>query len=311
MPTIKQLRVVEAIGRLGSATEAASDLFVSQPAVSHALKGLERKLEVELFHRESGGMRPTPEGERLIRAARLILSELGAAREDITEMAKGAQGTIRIATECYTSYHWLPGVIHAFQNEFGHEGVDVVPMALDDPTSALASGAIDLAILHTPPGSSRYHTEALFADELVLVTAPDHRLSRRGWIAPEDLEGERLLFHSDPLESVLMRKFLGPTDVQPSRIIELRLTEAVLSGVKSGLGVTTLATWAVRPAADRGEVATARLGQSGISRTWYAAIRHADRKRVSLDSLVTLLKKDALGGLIRGGPVPGASAQAF
>lgn len=297
MTTLKQLRVVEAIGRLGSATEAADELYVSQPAVSHALRGLEGKLGVDLFHREPKGMRPTPEGERLIRAARAVLAELSAAHEDIEQLAEGVSGTIRIATECYTSYHWLPGVLRRFQEEMGHERVDVVPMALDDPVTALEAGTIDLAILHTPPGKEHLRTDQLFSDELVLVVPPDHTLAQREWVEPQDLAGERLLFHSDPAGSVLMRQFLAPANVRPSRIIELRLTEAVLSGVRVGMGVTSLATWAVTPEVEAGEVAITRLGREGISRLWYAASRREDRDRPTLAALVGLLRKDALGAV--------------
>jgi len=273
--------MVEAIGRLGSATEAAAELSVSQPAVSHALTGLEGRLGVELFRREHAGMRPTPEGERLIRAARIVLREIGAAEEDIARLAGGAGGTIRIATECYTCYHWLPGVLRRFHDDLGHEEVDVVPLALDDPMEAVVRGTVDVAVGHSPPPSPDVRVHELFTDELVLVVPPGHALSSRPWVDP----------------SLVVRRFLGPANVTPARTIELRLTEAVLSGVRAGMGVASLASWAVAPEVSRGELDVARLGRRGIFRTWYAVTPAGAEARRPLEALVRLLRDDALGTL--------------
>lgn len=299
MITLKHLRVVEAIARHGTVTEAAASLYVTQPAVSHSLRSLEEHLGTELFVRERTRMNPTAEGERLIQAARRVLAEVAAAEDDVARLASGMSGVIRIATECYTSYHWLPDVLRRFHEELGHEDVDVIPLASDDPVCALESEAIDVAILHTPTNRAGIELQEIFRDELVLVMPPDHPLAARELVTPEDLRDQRVLHHASPEESLVVRKFLAPAGVEPQRSLELRLTEALISGVKAGMGLATLATWAVAPEVEKGELVTVRLGPEGIRRSWYAAIRATDRGRPALDALVALLERSSLKGLVR------------
>lgn len=299
MITLKHLRVVEAIARHGTVTDATESLHVTQPAVSHSLRSLEEHLGTRLFLRERTHMSPTPEGERLIQAARRVLAEVAAAEDDVARLVAGMSGVIRVATECYTCYHWLPDVLRRFHEELGHEDVDVIPLATDDPVGALESEAIDVAILHTPTKRDGIELREIFKDELVLVVPPDHVLASRERVTPEDLRDQRLLHHATPGESLVVRKFLAPAGVEPLRSLELRLTEALVSGVKAGMGVATLATWAVAPEVEKGELVTVRLGRRGIRRSWYAAIRATDRGRPALDALVGLLERSSLKGLVR------------
>ncbi len=79
---------------------------------------------------------------------------------------------MRISTECYTCYHWLPQVLTKFQNQ--HDGIDIriVPEATRRPLEALREGALDVAILTGKPSEIGIESEVLFRDELVLVINP-------------------------------------------------------------------------------------------------------------------------------------------
>jgi len=52
----------------------------------------------------------TQAGERLLHTARQVLDEMERAEDHISHIAGNRQGTLRISTECYTCYHWLPHV---------------------------------------------------------------------------------------------------------------------------------------------------------------------------------------------------------
>src|ERR687890_258222 len=59
----------------------------------------------------------TPAGERLLATARRVLADLAAAERDLGAAAADA-GVARVATECYTCYHWLPGVLREFRERW-------------------------------------------------------------------------------------------------------------------------------------------------------------------------------------------------
>ena len=116
---VRHLRVIDAIVREGGVSRAAERLNLTQPAVSHALRDLEDRLGVKLFERGARRMRPTPECERLLRAAGIVLDELSRAEDDVALGMELIQGLERWVPEM--RLHTIPGCGHWVQNEAPQE----------------------------------------------------------------------------------------------------------------------------------------------------------------------------------------------
>src|ERR1044071_6923831 len=101
------LRLVSAIAEHGSMTLAGRALGLTQPALSHQLRELETRLRTPLFVRTARRLVATPAGEQLTQLATTVLAQVQGFERQVTqgEFAE-ARGTIRLATECYTVYHW-------------------------------------------------------------------------------------------------------------------------------------------------------------------------------------------------------------
>jgi molybdate transport repressor ModE-like protein len=80
----RKLLAFATLARCGSFTHAARELFLTQSAVSHAIKSLEEELDARLFDRLGRQARLTPAGERLLAYADRILDEMQRARQDLT-----------------------------------------------------------------------------------------------------------------------------------------------------------------------------------------------------------------------------------
>jgi len=87
---IQQLRYVVATADLGSMTAAATALFVAQPALSRAVRQLERELEVPIFRRAGRGIALTPQGEAVVARARRVLRSIDALRQLAERDERGA-----------------------------------------------------------------------------------------------------------------------------------------------------------------------------------------------------------------------------
>ncbi|MGO4258386.1 LysR family transcriptional regulator [Marmoricola sp. RAF53] len=87
---IQQLRYVVATAETGSMTAAAASLYVAQPALSRAVRQLERELEVTLFTRAGRGVALTPAGERFAGRARRVLRSIDALRDADATGDRGA-----------------------------------------------------------------------------------------------------------------------------------------------------------------------------------------------------------------------------
>src|SRR3954471_11983048 len=144
---VRDLRLVVAIADFGSLTRAGNQLHLTQSALSHQLTDLESQLGVRLFERCGKRMEPTAAGERLIARARVALQQLREMEHEVKQVASGREAVVRVATECYTCYHWLPPVVKAFGERFLKVEIQLVPGATNRPIRALLAGKIDLCIV--------------------------------------------------------------------------------------------------------------------------------------------------------------------
>jgi LysR family transcriptional regulator, regulator for metE and metH len=287
----RHLRLVTAVTDHGTLTRAGRELNLTQSALSHALLDLERRLGAPLFHRVGKRMVPTAVGERLVVRARRVLQLLTETEEEALRIASGLEGLIRLSTECYTCYHWLPGLMQAFGQRFPNVEVRIVAEATRRPFRALLEGRIDLAIVHNMSADARIRHAALFEDELVVLTPPDHPFARQAFVAPEELVAEHLLTYRLPLRDLsIYQQVLGPAGVTPRRVTQIELTEALIEMVRAGMGVAVLAQWAVAPYVQAGKLTTTRFTEGGLHRRWSAALLQQPSVPLHLREFINLLR---------------------
>ena len=298
---LRHLRLVAAMADSGGQTRAAKRLNLTQSALSHQLRELESRIGTPLFIRASRRMVLTSAGERVLASARRVLHEVETLERDLTEDAtSGSAGVVRLATECYTCYHWLPGVVTAFRKEWPRVDVRIIAEATADPVRALLDGALDLAIVAGDVDERRLGCTSLFEDEQVVVVAPDHPLATRQFVAPEDLRNEHLiLYTTHSSENSVLREVLRPAGVEPRQLTRVQLTEAIVELVKAGLGVSVLARWAIAPQLRDRTLVGVPLTARGFHRRWWAVTRPHETTPAFQQSLVELL-----GRHLHGGPAP-------
>jgi LysR family transcriptional regulator for metE and metH len=270
---VRHLRLVEAVAREGGLTKAANRLHVTQSALSHQLRDIEDKLGVPLFLRLNKKMLLTQAGERLLSSAPIVLEELKRTEEDISQIAMNREGLLRISTECYTCYHWLPPVLKPFTRDFPRVEVRIIAEATRRPIEALLDGRLDLAITSAPARNQKLLFKPLFKDEMVVIVNPHHPLAARPFVSARDFASEHLLVYALPKEELtIYQKILVPAGVAPKQLSRVELTEAIIEMVKAGLGIGVMARWAVRPHLEAGTLRAVPLTARGYHRRWSAAM---------------------------------------
>lgn len=268
---IRHLRLVSAIADEGSVTKAAGRLHLTQSALSHQLRDVETRLGTPLFLRLRRRMVPTPAGEKVLGWARALLLDVGRMEDDLVRLASRREGVLRLATECYTCYHWVPPVLAEYAKEHPLVDVQIVADATRKPLEALLDGRLELAILSTPVADGRLATTPLFTDEMLVVTSPRHPFAGRERIRPEDFRDETLILYTGPEDSTLYERVLVPAGVAPRHLMQIQLTEAIVELVKADLGIGCLARWAVDHELASGALRGIRLSHGGLKRRWFAA----------------------------------------
>ena len=303
---LRHLRLVVAVAESGGQTRAARKLNLTQSALSHQLRELEGRIGAPLFIRASRRMVLTAVGERILASARRVLHEVETLERDLlTEASTGGAGVVRLATECYTCYHWLPGVVTAFRQEWPRVDVRIIAEATANPVRALLDGALDLAIVAGDVDERRLGCTSLFEDEQVVVVAPGHPLASQSFVEPEDLREEHLiLYTTHSSENSVLREVLRPAGVEPRQLTRVQLTEAIVELVKAGLGVSVLARWAIAPQLRDRSLVGIPLTKSGFHRRWWAVTRPHETAPAYQQSLL-----DLLGRHLRGGPTPTTELQ--
>jgi LysR family transcriptional regulator for metE and metH len=287
---VRDLRLVHAVADHGSLTRAGMVLHLTQSALSHQLADLETRVGAPLFSRAGKRMVLTPAGERLRDHARAILTALGRAEDDLRSASRQREALLRLSTECYTCYHWLPRVLREFERDFPRVETRIVAEATRRPVPALLRGLLDLAVVSTPIRDRRIVLTPLFRDELVAVTAPDHPWAGRPFVTPEDFASEHLIGYNLPRqENTFYQQVLVPGGHLPRQVSDVQLTEAIVELVKAGLGVSVLARWAVAPQLRSGEVAGLPITERGVHRQWSAAYLNYKIVPRHLAAFVTLL----------------------
>jgi LysR family transcriptional regulator, regulator for metE and metH len=292
---VRHFSLVHEIAATGSVTRAADRLHLTQSALSHQLRDIESRLGLQLFLRLGKKMVLTPAGERVLGTARRVLDEIGRTEEDLKLMSQNGKGVLRLCTQCNTGYHWLPPLLQQFHRKFPGVDVQIMVNATDRPLEALLEGQIDLAVVTSEIDDKRLVSEPLFDDELVAVVAPTHPFARRAHIQAEDFAEEHLIIYSaDPQDSYTFMRILRPANVEPARVSQMPLTEAILELVKAGLGVSVMARWAIEPAIKSGAVKAIRIGKRGVFRSW-SAVTLRDRVEPKWQrEFVNLLSRKAL-----------------
>jgi LysR family transcriptional regulator, regulator for metE and metH len=267
---LRHFRLVQAIAEEGTVTAASRRLHLTQSALSHQLKDVEDRLGVPLFLRLRKKMILTPAGGKLLGSARSILDEVLRVEEEVSHLGGETEGVLRIATECYTAYSWLPAVLDGFKKKHPGVQVRVVAEATGRPVEALLGGKLDLAIVSSELEDPRLSATRLFEDELVLIASRDHPLASRRFVRASDFVSETLLVYTSLEESLLYRALLAPAGVRPRSVAQVQLTEAMVSMVQAGIGIAVLARWAVAPYLRARHLKAIPLRRPGLRRVWSA-----------------------------------------
>src|SRR6266849_6808071 len=249
---MRHLRLVVAIAESGGVTRAGERLHLTQSALSHQLRDIEERLGAALFHRIGKKMVLTPAGEEVMRSATKVLDIVTRTEEGIRQSGGGRGGTLRISTQCYTCYHWLPSVLTEYRALHPKVGVEVDASSTPQPISARLDGRIDLAVVSDRVRDSRVIGLPLFDDDLVVITAPTHKLASRRFLVAEDFASETLIIYPPREESTILQQVLIPAGVTPAGVQQIALTEAIIELVKADLGIAVMARWAVRPYVEAG-----------------------------------------------------------
>lgn len=267
----RQLRAFTILAREGSFTKAGRAMFLTQSAISHAIRSLEEELGCLLFHRLGKRVMLTHHGRELLRHSELIQKQMSQARASLGALDQSPRGHLRIGCTPSASQFILPTVLREFKDSFPLYSISVVPGETPQTIEALEEGNLDVAVCLKPREVSGLSVRTLFEDELVFLTSPLHPWNREV-PKPQSLNGETFIITSRSSSTYeLIGEYFHKLGVRPKSLIELGNAEAIKELVKLGLGVTLAAPWTARAEIASGEIVAVPLLRGRVKRQWVVA----------------------------------------
>lgn len=291
MLELRHLKTIVALAETGNLSKAARHLHLSQPAVSHQIRGLEEAYGVELFERKSDPLKLTAAGQLLVELAYDVTRRVQNGERDLARIAQGQAGQLRIAVECHSCFDWLMPSMDAFREHWPQVELDLVSGFHADPVGLLHENRADLVIVSHANTREEVCFHSLFSYEVLLLLARHHPLVRKPFITASDLRGETLVTYPIPDDRLdLVREVLQPAGVEVERR-KTELTVAILQLVASGRGVAALPGWSVQQFLDRRYVIGRPVGKRGLQSRLYAATAPAAASMAYMQEFLRIMRE--------------------
>lgn len=171
---------------------AAHRLGLAQPPLSRAIKKLEQRLGVPLLERLGRGVGLTAAGEVLLIEGRKVLAASEAAAERARRAGESTSRLV-LAMKPGGDVGMLPDILELFARDRPEAAVDVMVCGVGEQVGLLATGIVDMALIHPPHDDpSEFDTELLHVEGQMAVLPKDHRFAARNLLHLADLEGETM-----------------------------------------------------------------------------------------------------------------------
>lgn len=291
----QQLEMVHAIDKYGTVTKAAEHLFISQSALSHAIKKLETQLDLALWRKTGRTLKLTAAGQHVLMAATKILPQFERFEAELTALKSGFVGSLKLGIECYPCFDWLLQVVSPYLKQYPDVDVDIKNEFQFGGMGALFGHEIDLLITPDPLLNKGIEYIPIFDYSQVLVVNAQHNLANQSMVLPADLEDLTLLTY--PVETSrldVFSQFLLPAGRGVKQHKTLENTEMILQLVAANRGVAVLPDWLVLKADNIEDLRTLTLGPNGLTKTTYIAVRKGEQQSRFVTEFVQLAKEHEL-----------------
>jgi len=277
MLEIRHMETLSAIRDAGSLQEAAERLHVTQSALSHQLRDLEVRLKTPLLNRRTRPARLTTAALRILALADVVLPQVKATERDLQRLAAGRTGRLHLAIDCHSCFQWLMPALDAFRHDWPDVELDLSAAFSFAPLPALVRGDLDVVVTSDPQAIDAIEYLPLFRYELVLAVAATNPLSQYKYIEPAQLADQVLITYPVGRQRLdVFTAFLDPAGIEPASLRKAELTPIIAQLVASQRGVAALPNWALTEYLNQDWLRICHLGEQGVWRTLYAAVRAED-----------------------------------
>lgn len=268
-PTLHQLEVFEAIAQHGSFTNAADQLFLSQPTVSQQMKQLTKAIGSPLFEQIGKRLYLTDAGREVLAVSREITERFTQLEMTLADLRGLKQGHLRLAATT-TAKYFVPRLLGPFRHKYPGISISLQVTNQQQVLDRLGENLDDLYFTGRPPEELDIGLRPVMANPLVVIAHRDHPLAQEKNVSLQRLAEEPFIMRergSGTRTSV--EHFFAENRVEIRVEMEIGSNEAIKQAIVGGLGIAVLSRYALALEGIKGPLTILDVEGFPIQRHWY------------------------------------------
>ncbi|GMB83113.1 LysR family transcriptional regulator [Shinella zoogloeoides] len=274
MMTLEQLRIFVAVAEREHLTQAAEALHLTPSAVSSAIRVLEERYGIALFHRTGRRIELTEAGLAFMPEARATLARATSADLFLTEIGGLKRGTLAIAASQTVGGYWLPPLLIRFHEAYPAIDIRMVGGNTEQAAEAVLEGRAELGIVEGEVDHPALWQRIVARDRVLVVAPPGHPLAGRP-VTPDELTQARWILR-EPGSGTRSALTSALDETALDIALSLPSNEAVRSAVLAGNALTAVSEYVARDDLAAGRLA---LVAFDLPERAFRLLRHKERYR--------------------------------
>ena len=268
-----RLKVFYTVANRLSFTKAATELFITQPAVSKHIQELEEQYKIKLFDRNGSKISLTKAGELLLTHTKNIFEIYREIDFDLSTLINQQQGTLRLGASTTISQYIIPPLLARFHQKMKDIKVNLLNGNTEQIESALLNKEIEIGIVEGQSKNQSIKYTKFLKDELVLVCNSKNPLVNKEEITKEDLTKMRFLMREQGSGTLEVIEYaLKPFEIKLSQLtVEMQLgsTESIKSYLMNSNCVAFISIHAINKELKNNELTVIDVKNLLIERFFY------------------------------------------
>ena len=268
-----RLKVFYTVANRLSFTKAATELFITQPAVSKHIQELEEQYKIKLFDRNGSKISLTKAGELLLKHTKNIFEIYREIDFDLSTLINQQQGTLRLGASTTISQYIIPPLLARFHQKMKDIKVNLLNGNTEQIESALLNKEIEIGIVEGQSKNQSIKYTKFLKDELVLVCYSKNPLVNKEEITKEDLTNMRFLMREQGSGTLEVIEYaLKPFEIKLSQLtVEMQLgsTESIKSYLMNSNCVAFISIHAINKELKNNELTVIDVKNLMIERFFY------------------------------------------
>lgn len=234
---IVQLEYFCAVSQYHSITQAAQKLYVTQPAISSAIRELEKEFSVNLFTRSKNHLTLTKEGELFYQKARALLQSIEQTTSQFHDLGRKVS-PVRIGIPPILSTVFFPDMLLEFRNLYPDIPIELFEYGSNRAATLVQEDTMDIALVNMHFYEiDKMHSYRILTDNIVFCVSPEHHLAAEREVTIEMLRDEPLImYNTDSVQNATLNACFEKAGIKPNVILHASQLYTIKKFISNQLG---------------------------------------------------------------------------